>query len=70
MQRTWVFLAISFSFSPTFVAVRPPMPLSISSKTAQGFVRSGRDFRASIRRDSSPPEAILLMGLGGFAGVW
>ena len=52
------------SFAPTASLTRPPMPVSISSKT---MVRGNSEalatvFSTSIKREASPPEATLASG--------
>src|SRR5207237_783577 len=61
-QRTWRPAAAVDSVWATTDATRPPMPASTSSKTSTGTrsARDSPDFSASIVRDSSPPEPLLL----------
>src|SRR5699024_5633593 len=65
---TWAWRASRARRCPTASAARPPIPASISSKTNTGAaVRSLREedsatSRASITRESSPPEAAWATG--------
>lgn len=63
--------AVSRSFTPTFQAARPLIPVSISSNTrvSMSSASARTDLMASITRDSSPPEAILAMERGGSPGL-
>ncbi len=65
MQRTWKRSPSDASFCPTTVATRPPMPASTSSKIrvlAAPASAAASVFKASMTRDSSPPDTILASG--------
>ena len=64
MHRSWWFFAITAIFSETFCAVRPLIPVSISSKIKVSiWSRSARiAFRASMILESSPPDTIFPRG--------
>jgi hypothetical protein len=78
-QSTCWALLRALSFWPTASAARPPMPMSISSKTSVRGVAdfffglaapsSTLTFRASMTRLISPPEAISCSGLSGSPGL-
>ena len=54
-------------------ATAPPTPVSISSKTRVGAepLSASTTFRASMKRESSPPEATFISGPGRVPGlVW
>ena len=75
MQMVWRARDRLLSFLPTTSAMRPEMPMSISSKmrTCTGSDWESTDFRASMIRDTSPPEATLTSGLRaspGFVEMW
>ena len=59
------------SFSPTMVAVFPPIPASTSSNINVGIwsARARMLFMASMTRESSPPEAMRAIGFGDWPGL-
>ncbi|MNL70255.1 hypothetical protein D3C87_1952290 [compost metagenome] len=67
MQITCMFFSSSPITSPTRKAVSPEIPVSISSNMRVGneVCLAMMDFMASIKRESSPPEATLATGAGG-----
>src|SRR3954463_12483402 len=66
MQSTWRPSPSARSCEPTARAVCPPMPASTSSKTSVVSEPSlATPMRASITRESSPPEAISRSGPAG-----
>ena len=70
MQMTWWLPAMRLSFSDTICAVRPLIPVSISSNISVGIssVSARTALIASMILDSSPPEATAPRGRGGSPG--
>ena len=64
---TWALRASTASRRPISTAARPPTPASTSSNTnvGTGSAPASTTSRASITRDSSPPEAPLATGRAG-----
>ena len=64
MQKTCFFFESALRCFPTETAISPPIPVSISSKIRLSIASVAEKivFNASITRDISPPEAILLKG--------
>ena len=70
MQTTWRPSASARSCSPTARAVWPPMPASTSSKTSVAEEPSlATPSRASMTRDSSPPDAVSRRAAAGTPGL-
>ena len=71
MQKTCLVSATFFSLVPTFSAMRPPIPVSTSSNIITGIVSClfRIDFKASMMRESSPPDAILARGRSSSPGL-
>ena len=66
MAMTCMCPAMCRMMTPTATEMSPETPLSISSKMIVGnrLRRVTSDFMASMRRDSSPPEATSANGRG------
>ena len=71
MSTTCIEAESEAMISPMASAMRPETPVSISSKMIVGScIRSAsRAFRASITRESSPPEAMRSTGCGVIRGL-
>lgn len=62
MAMSWCFLAICCIIRPTFTAISPLIPVSISSNTIVGnaVLSASIYLMHNISRENSPPEAALL----------
>lgn len=71
MHSTWQCRPSRCSLAPTTSATAPPMPASTSSNTSvlPGTSVEASVLRASVRRDSSPPETIFASGRSSSPGL-